>query len=321
MFENIFYIAIAGLFISVVVVVAQEGLISEQGINNFQENYAKVEEFNKNRNKKDEPYETKLNEFSAMSHEEFKSKYLSKNLISQTNNRVLDDKQPTLQSEYKDLPSHFDWREYGFVSTPRHQGSCGTCWSFANVGAMETIWASKYGELIEMSEQDLNDCSKKGPYKNWGCNGGYPSNGFYHIVKVGLVSRKVCPYSAKDLTCKKDLKSQRFKARGYRNIPYGNEDYMKKVIATWGPITVAIDSSEWGFAYYSKGIYISKKCGKHVSNHAVLVVGYGTDEQGIDYWIVKNSWGPSWGEGGYIRMGRNKDNMCGIATMASFAYM
>ena len=145
-----------------------------------------------------------------------------------------------------------------------------------------------------MSEQDLNDCLTTGSYKNWGCNGGYPSNAFHYAVTKGLAPLNQAPYQARDGYCNNHI-MKRYKVTGYRNIPYGDENAIKDAVAKYGPVTVAIDASEWGFAYYSSGIYISKTCNPNSNNHAVLVVGYGS-ENGVDYWIIKNSWGPSWGE-------------------------
>jgi hypothetical protein len=93
--------------------------------------------------------------------------------------------------------------------------------------------------------------------------------------------------SLKTQSCIKNQSLKRFKIKGYGNIPYGDEVTMKRIIATYGPVAVAIDGSDYNFAYYSGGIYYSTKCTSFVSNHAVLVVGYGT-ENGNDYWIVKN---------------------------------
>jgi len=157
------------------------------------------------------------------------------------------------------------------------------------------LFANKYGNLVELSEQDLNDCLKSGPYKNWGCNGGYPSNAFYYATTKGLVPLRYVPYKATDGYCNPNINARRYKVTGYQNVNYGDEERIKEAVAKYGPVTVAIDASEWGFAYYSSGIYISKTCNPNNNNHAVLVVGYGT-EGGIDYWIIKNSWGPSWGE-------------------------
>ncbi len=157
------------------------------------------------------------------------------------------------------------------------------------------MFANKNGKLVEFSVQDLNDCLKTGPYRNWGCKGGYPSNAFYYATTKGLIPTPYAPYKAVDGYCNPNANALRYKVTGYRNIKYGDEEEIKNAVAKYGPVTVAIDASEWGFAYYSSGIYVSTTCNPNNNNHAVLIVGYGS-ERGIDYWIIKNSWGSSWGE-------------------------
>lgn len=295
----------------------EDGLLTINSIKKINDNYRRIKIHN------DDPestYSTRLNEFAPLSYDEYVNTYLSKTLNETKPGENMDSLPPTMQNDYNSIPDSFDWRAYGLVTRVRHQGSCGTCWSFTNVGAVETLHANKYGKLVELSEQDLNDCLVSGAYKNWGCKGGYPSNGFYYVLTKGLVAESAVPYAAKDLACRQNLNTKRYKIRGYKNIPYGDENSIKTAVYMYGPVTVAIDASEWGFAYYSHGVYVSKTCKPNYNNHAVLVVGYGK-ENGVDYWIIKNSWGRNWGENGYMKMARNRNNMCGIASMASYAYM
>jgi cathepsin L len=95
---------------------------------------------------------------------------------------------------------------------------------------------------------------------------------------------------------------------------------LKSAVATAGPVSVAIDASHQSFQLYSGGVYYEPACVSDVNqlDHAVLAIGYGTEDDGTDYWLVKNSWGQSWGDQGYIKMARNRDNNCGIATEASY---
>lgn len=106
--------------------------------------------------------------------------------------------------------------------------------------------------------------------------------------------------------------------RGFVDIESGNEEKLKKAIATVGPVSVAIDASHETFQFYSEGVYDEPECSSENLDHGVLAVGYGTDEDGKDYWLIKNSWSATWGDKGYIKIARNKNNMCGVATQASY---
>ena len=109
-------------------------------------------------------------------------------------------------------------------------------------------------------------------------------------------------------------------ATGYTIIPPGDEDSLMEAVATVGPVSVAIDGRPVTFRFYSSGIYNDPECNSEDVNHAVLIVGYGV-EGGQKYWLVKNSWGSNWGEGGYVRISRERRNNCGIATYAIFPFV
>jgi cathepsin L len=114
---------------------------------------------------------------------------------------------------------------------------------------------------------------------------------------------------------------KRYKVKGYQTVAHGDEEALKRAVATYGPVTIAFDASDWSFAHYRCGVYASKTCQKNVTNHAALIVGYGTSEDGVDYWIIKNSWGEKWGIDGYIYLARNQNNMCGVASVAVYAFL
>ena len=184
-------------------------------------------------------------------------------------------------------------------------------------GSLEGQHFKKTGELVSLSEQNLVDCSRK--YGNLGCNGGLPDNAFNYIKKNhGIDSEKSYPYTGKDGTCHFNKRTVGATDSGYIDIPEGNVDALKEASATIGPIAVAIDASQQSFQFYSGGIYDEPECSSTELDHAVLLVGYGTTEDGVDYWLIKNSWGTSWGDNGYVKIKRDSKNLCGVATSASY---
>lgn len=201
----------------------------------------------------------------------------------------------------------------------KNQYSCGGCWSFAVTGVVETLHALKDKSRAQrLSEQQVIDCNRK----NYGCEGGYPSRGFDYVRENGIVKEVYYPYRAKQQSCFANRQNHqpRLKVRGNGKIPYGNERYMKTLLAKLGPVAVAVDAHLWGFLHYKSGVYDDASCSQRKVNHAVIVVGYGT-ENGKDFWLIKNSWGSTWGLGGYMKLARNKNNMCGIASLGSYAYL
>ncbi|XP_056154940.1 cathepsin S-like [Lampris incognitus] len=216
------------------------------------------------------------------------------------------------------LPPSVDWRKKGLVTEVKMQGSCGSCWAFSAVGALEGQLKRTTGTLLSLSPQNLVDCSNK--YGNHGCNGGFMANAFkYVIINQGIDSEAAYPYMGRGGRCKYNAKNRAANCSSYVFLPEGDEDVLKEALALVGPISVAIDASQPKFVFYRHGVYRDHACTKDV-NHGVLAVGYGT-ENGRDYWLVKNSWGIHYGDGGYIKMARNKRNQCGIALFPCFPIM
>jgi len=215
------------------------------------------------------------------------------------------------------LPNSVDWRNEGAVTPVKDQGHCGSCWSFSATGSLEGQHFRKTGKLVSLSEQNLVDCSTK--YGNNGCNGGLMDNAFKYIKhNHGIDTEETYPYLAEDEKCHYKPRNSGATDRGFTDIESGSESALQSAVATVGPISIAIDASRPTFQMYSAGVYYDPECSNVSLDHGVLLVGYGVDEVGGDYWLVKNSWGPSWGDNGYIKMARNKDNHCGVATQASF---
>lgn len=225
-----------------------------------------------------------------------------------------------------DIPDEVDWRKVpGRVSPVKNQGQCGSCWAFASTGALEGQemvrgkFAKKFqtgDNLTELSEQNLVDCVKK----DYGCNGGFMADALDFVKEEGGIdSEQSYPYEARTRKCRFRKENVAFSDAGSAVLPTGDEQKLKEVVAKFGPVAVAIDASSIWFQFYRRGVYYNKHCKSKEDqlDHGVLVVGYGTDPKKGDYWIVKNSWGKTFGEKGYIRMARNRNNNCGIATVAT----
>jgi cathepsin L len=138
----------------------------------------------------------------------------------------------------------------------------------------------------------------------------------YIIDNKGIDTESSYPYTAEDGNCQYNAANSGATLKSYKNVPSGNENQLQQSVNN-GPTSVAIDASQSSFQFYSSGVYNEPACSTSQLDHGVLAVGWGNDPSGGDYWIVKNSWGTSWGQNGYIWMSRNKQNQCGIATMAT----
>ncbi|XP_040187938.1 cathepsin S-like [Rana temporaria] len=206
------------------------------------------------------------------------------------------------------VPYSVDWRTKDCVTEVKDQGHCGSCWAFSATGALECQMKLKTGRLQSLSEQELVDCSRR--YGNHGCNGGWMELAFRYIVDHGLALESSYPYQGEQGICSSAPNA--VTCRGYEMLPFGNELALQQVVGTVGPVSVTVDASQWSFYLYTRGVYYDPNCRPGNINHAVLAAGYGT-ENGADYWLIKNSWGRDWGDGGYIKMARNRDNHCGIA--------
>jgi len=224
------------------------------------------------------------------------------------------------QAELKataDEPDSIDWRDKGYVTPVKNQGQCGSCWAFSAVVTMEGAQFKASGEknLVSLSEQQLMDCD----HKDMACNGGLPQQAIdYVITQGGIDTEDSYPYAMrKHSSCQYDEANKGATITKVTQVET-SEDALKTATATVGPISVGIDASHFSFQLYHSGVYHSMFCSSTRLDHGVAVVGYGS-EDGKDYWLVKNSWGKSWGLEGYIKMSRNRNNNCGIATMAVYA--
>jgi len=214
-----------------------------------------------------------------------------------------------------DLPDEVNWVEAGAVTRVKNQKMCGSCWAFSAAASMEGAYFLKTGKLVNFSVQQLLDCD---PTEK-GCKGGLMSKAFiFEKTMGGMCTYEEYPYVAKkNLECGKCDQVEGSMVTSYFDIPKSVEGLMEGISIQ--PVSVAIFAKQLMFKFYRSGVF-NQRCWQKV-DHGVLAVGYGTDEDtGLDYWLVKNSWGNRWGDEGYIKIARESSNnlgKCGIQRLAS----
>lgn len=246
-------------------------------------------------------YTVGVNQFTDMTADEVKKGYLSTFSNTRVKNYVTLPKAPL---------DAVDWRLKGAVTPVKNQGQCGSCWTFSTTGSVEGAWFIAGNKLVTLSEQQLVDCVTA----DQGCNGGEVDDAFQYIIKNGgITSEASYKYTARDGKCATaKAKSPVAHITGFKDVPKNNDAQLAAAVAK-GPVSVAIEADQTSFQSYTSGIF-SGPCGTTL-DHAVLVVGY-TDA----YWIMKNSWGTTWGAEGYMMMARGKgaEGICGINMDASY---
>jgi len=274
--------------------------------NIFQQNLAFINQHNAEFAAGQQTYTVGVNQFADLSKTEYAAMYLRPFNSTRVRNEVVLPEVPNAGS--------VDWRTKGAVTPVKDQGQCGSCWAFSTTGSTEGAHAIKTGSLVSLSEQQLVDCS--GAEGNQGCNGGLMDYGFEYIIKnKGITTEAAYPYTARDGVCKKS-QTPAATLTGYTDVPHNSEAQLLAAV-TQQPVSVAIEADQSGFQFYKSGVFTGP-CGTQL-DHGVLAVGYGT-QGSTDYWIVKNSWGVSWGLQGYILMarGHGASGLCGIAAQASW---
>ena len=256
-----------------------------------------------------------VNEFADLTSQEFASRYVSggyRRSSSRTHTNKL------RGNTNVSLPTSVDWTSSGAVTAVKDQGQCGSCWAFSTTGSVESAWFLSNGTLVSLSEQQLVDCSTS--QGNDGCNGGLMDYGFEYIISnKGLTTEDAYPYSATGPnTCQASGLPVAARISNYVDVVTNSDNALMTAIAQQ-PVSVAVEADQNSFQFYSGGV-MTAACGNAL-DHGVLAVGYGTSN-GLDYYKVKNSWGATWGDKGYILLGRGSqfgsDGQCGILMDPSY---
>jgi C1A family cysteine protease len=289
-------------------------------------NWASNDAFIEFTNKQHLSYTLGHNAYSGMDSNEFS------NLMEFSNNRYLirenlfnNDSYTNIISDYS-LPLSVDWRTQGVVNPIRDQGQCGSCWSFSTIQSVESASAIKYGKLLQLSEQQLVDCDNfKNGGSDHGCSGGLMDNAFTWIGKNdGSCSSTDYPYvSGSTMTagsCQKCTVESNTKVAKFIDIVASSDASMMTAISMQ-PVSIAIEADQRAFQLYSSGVF-DESCGANL-DHGVGLVGYGSTEDGKDYYILRNSWGTTWGDKGYMYLARGSSfnggqGQCGALLMGSY---
>jgi len=268
----------------------------------WNDNYKIVQEHNA----KNLSWTLEMNEFAHLTAEEFSAMHLG----FKPELHTAEDENLEILSEVG-VPSSYDWRSHGVVSSIKNQAQCGSCYAFASVAALESLYKLRKGTLMNLSNQQLTDCTTG--YGNNGCNGGLMTNCYRYTQASGIERASTYPWAGRQQNCAHSTSKNIYKNTGYRTVAV-DPNQLKAAVAMQ-PVTVGVEADQSAFQMYSGGV-VSSNCGANL-DHAITIVGY-TDS----YWIVKNQWGLNWGEKGYIRIARGTQNggkgVCGINAMASY---
>ncbi|XP_056639714.1 procathepsin L-like [Diorhabda sublineata] len=269
----------------------------EHFFGNFKKNLLEIENHNKLFQQGLTTYKKGITRFADLSGEEFIEKYMLfeaplkkyEDFINKTSNST----------------KYFNWKDKGAVTVVKNQDICGACWLYSAVGVVEGHYFRKNNKSVTLSEQNIVDC-----FPGDTCRGGYPPNTIIYLMHNGINTAEDYPNKVLRGSCRYD-KSKKVKLNitDY-NVDSLSEQEITEVLENYGPVTIAIYANK-NWRLYESGVWFEKECSEH-PNHAVLLVGYGT-ENGHDYWLIKNSYGKGWGLAGYIKMARNAGrNYCGI---------
>ncbi|KAM3748329.1 hypothetical protein ACB098_05G100300 [Castanea mollissima] len=288
----------------------------EKRFNIFKDNVEYIDKFNNEGNR---TFKLGANKFADLTHEEFLASYTSNNI-------------PTLSSYFNvesfdfnavtEIPSAIDWRQRGAVTAVKDQGwGCtNSGWAFSTVAGIEGLLHSKTGVLAELSVQQLIDCAVT--EYTFGCKGGLAARAYTYVRdNKGITTEEFYPYHGSQGSCdqEKATEFQMFRISGCY-AQHGTEADLLKAVAGQ-PVSIDLNANSREFQLYKSGVFTGP-C-EFQKTHVANVVGYDTTADGVKYWILKNSWGTGWGEGGYMRILRDYDpsgGLCGLNQQIAWPY-
>ncbi|XP_072943823.1 cathepsin L-like proteinase [Epargyreus clarus] len=268
-------------------------------------------------NRKNTGYKLAINKFADRTPEEMK-RYTG--LIQQSHRESDTHPFPYTKSEVEDLannlPKNFDLRDLGIITPVRDQEECGSCWTFGTTAAVEGALARKNGgRLYRLANQALIDCA-------WGfgvsgCDGGFDIAAYRWMMEYGLpTEEEYGPYANREGFCHIENMTRTYPILGFTNVTPFSAKALKVALVNHGPLSVSIHVTD-SLSLYKGGIFYDIECTPTSLNHEVTVVGYG-ERDGDEYWIIKNSWGQTWGVDGYLHIS-TRDNNCGVTTEPTYA--
>jgi len=282
-------------------------------------NFADNEDYINNHNAQGKSYQLGHNKFSHLTVEEYRDfARLGLDAAPQSTAEFVHQAPANLDS----VPASIDWTTKGAVTPVKDQGQCGSCWSFSTTGSMEGAYFLKNGKLESFSEQNFVDCdNRSNGGKDKGCNGGLMDNAFTWATKNGgICSEADYPYVSGTTktagTCNTGCTQVKNSApKSHTDVTKNSDSAMMSALAQQ-PVSIAIEADQKDFQLYKSGVFTGT-CGAKL-DHGVLAVGYGT-LNGVDFYKVKNSWGTTWGDKGYILLGRGSQYNSGAGQCGMLA--